>query len=460
MLTILFDIFPATGHYNATFKLAKLLSKRGHRIVYIGPAEFSEKINSFGFEFHIINPHILDPDIAEHGLLVFFLEHFLALFSRAKRGVVIERMNEYDDLIRKYSPDLLVLDDHYIYKAVFYHKYKTKVIAVQSMIAKERDKRIPPFQSTVIPNFKFGCKLLISSLWLIHLIKKRKDLLLNKTLAFGQDGFSVTKKLAIDYGFPFRENINHQLSLGAGFKNIPVFKLSPRDFDFPRQPIWNHYYVGPLVDLDREKVITDLRYLEVVRKLALLKREGKKVFIIYCSLGTVTDAEIKLCDIFFQRIVEVCNANPHYQLILSIGKYYNATRLLPKPVNLYIFQQVPQIDLLSHADLMINHGGINSISECIFAGVPMLAFPLSPHWDQNGCAARVVYHNLGLRGNIKRDGANSISKKIDFIFANYDRYKQSVLKMRSKFDILNNSTGAACIIEDIANRNYELLYKR
>src|SRR3990170_8653600 len=213
MLTILFDIFPATGHYNATFKLAKLLKQRGHHIVYIGPQEFSEKINSLGFEFHIISPHILQPDIAEHGWFIFFLERLIDSFSRAKHDTAILRMKEYDDLINKYSPDLLVLDDHYIYKAVFYYKYKIRIIAVQSMIAKEKDNWIPPFQSTVIPRLNFSYKILIRCLWLFHLFKKRKNLLLNKTLAFGQDGFSLTKKFALDYGFPFNENINYQVSL-------------------------------------------------------------------------------------------------------------------------------------------------------------------------------------------------------------------------------------------------------
>jgi UDP:flavonoid glycosyltransferase YjiC (YdhE family) len=450
MLTILFDIFPATGHYNATFKLAKLLKQRGHRIVYIGPQNFYDKITSLGFEFHIISPHILEPDIAEHGLITFFMERFLESFSRTKYESVALRIKEYDDLITKYFPDLLVLDDHYIYKAVFYYKYKIKIIAVQSMTAKERDNWIPPFQSTVIPKLRFDYKILINCLWLIRLLKNRKGLFVNRALAFGQDTLSMAKKFALDYGFSFHENINYNLSLGIGFRNIPVFKLTPRDFDFPRQPIWNHYYVGPLVDREREKVIADLRYLEVIQKLIKSKKEDKDVSIIYSSLGTVTDREMKWCDIFFKRIVEVCSANPNYKLILSVGKYYNVSRLLPKPVNLYIFQHVPQIHLLSHADLMINHGGVNSISECVFAGVPMLAFPLSPHWDQNGCAARIVYHDLGLRGNIKGDCAATISRKIDFIFKNYDRYKRSLFKMRAKFDILNNSTGAAGIIEDIA----------
>jgi UDP:flavonoid glycosyltransferase YjiC (YdhE family) len=228
-----------------------------------------------------------------------------------------------------------------------------------------------------------------------------------------------------------------------------MLKLSPRDFDFPRKPVSNHYHIGPLVDHNRENVITDSRYLAVLKTLSKLKASEKNLVMIYCSLGTVTDDDIKLCDIFFKKIADMARSNSHYQIVLSVGLSYNVNRLLPKPVNLYIFQQVPQIDLLSRCDLMINHGGINSISECVFAGVPMLVFPLSSKWDQNGCAARVVFHGLGLRGIIKTDSQYEISNKIESVLKNYDRYKANVLKMRTKFSLFNSSQEAVSILEDM-----------
>ena len=38
--------------------------------------------------------------------------------------------------------------------------------------------------------------------------------------------------------------------------------------------------------------------------------------------------------------------------------------------------------LLRHCDMVINHGGINTIVECIMAEKPMVVFPLSLQWDQ------------------------------------------------------------------------------
>ena len=461
MATILFDIFPATGHYNATFKLARLLKDRGHRIVYIGAVEFSGKVTALGFEYHPINPFIFRQDKAEiiqKGWITYILECSIDSFSTKKYDETVSRSKEYDKLIIKYSPGLIILDDHYISKAIFYYKYKTKVVAVQSMIAKERDTWVPPFQYAIVPKLQPRYKLLINWLWFVLLFKKRTKINFYKILSFGQDSFSLMKKIAQENGFPFQENINYNLSLGVGFKNIPVFKLSPRHFDFPREYLHNHYYIGPLIDLEREMEITDLRYMEIIKQITKNKKGRKGTPLIYCSLGTVTNAEMNSCDTFFKKIVGVCNQNPHYKIILSVGKYYDIDHLTSIPANLYVFQQVPQIDLLSHCDLMINHGGINSISECVFAGVPMLAYPLSPNWDQNGCAARIVYHGLGLKGNIKRDNVKNISAKILTLIENHGTYKENVLKMRAKFEEMNNSKEAVNIIEGLI-KDYEFKIK-
>jgi UDP:flavonoid glycosyltransferase YjiC (YdhE family) len=72
---------------------------------------------------------------------------------------------------------------------------------------------------------------------------------------------------------------------------------------------------------------------------------------------------------------------------------------------------MPQLQMLSHARMMITHCGLHSLMECASRGVPMIAFPLG--FDQFGNAARVVYHGLGLRGNIRTATAESIGRLID-----------------------------------------------
>ena len=62
-----------------------------------------------------------------------------------------------------------------------------------------------------------------------------------------------------------------------------------------------------------------------------------------------------------------------------------------------IVKKAPQLELLRKASLMLNGGGLNSIKECLYFGVPMLVFPCTN--DQPGNAARVRHHRLGYVGS-------------------------------------------------------------
>ncbi|MGE9290380.1 MAG: glycosyltransferase, partial [Puniceicoccales bacterium] len=62
--------------------------------------------------------------------------------------------------------------------------------------------------------------------------------------------------------------------------------------------------------------------------------------------------------------------------------------------NLQITRWVPQLALLRRAAVMVTHGGLNSIMECVNLSVPMVILPCQR--DQPGNAARAAYHHLGL----------------------------------------------------------------
>jgi len=62
---------------------------------------------------------------------------------------------------------------------------------------------------------------------------------------------------------------------------------------------------------------------------------------------------------------------------------------------------------------MITHGGFNSVKECIFFDVPMIVFPVIR--DHPAIAARVVYHGLGITGDIRETSVDQIHNFIDRI---------------------------------------------
>jgi zeaxanthin glucosyltransferase len=164
---------------------------------------------------------------------------------------------------------------------------------------------------------------------------------------------------------------------------------------------------------------------------------SKGMDIVYCSLGTVTFDEIPVCIRFFHQIFQVAAALPSAFFIVNIGKNLDVSLLKANQSNVAVFDSLPQQVLLPHVQLMINHGGINSIKECIAAEVPMLVYPLSLKWDQPGCGARVAYHNIGLRGNIRSDGVGSITNKVSKVLADREFYLHRLWEFKSESEIVN-----------------------
>ena len=91
----------------------------------------------------------------------------------------------------------------------------------------------------------------------------------------------------------------------------------------------------------------------------------------------------------YRAFVEAMAALPDVDARVALGALPAAT--LPANVQASLF--LPQRELLGEADLMVTHGGFNSIKECLFAGVPMLVTPFA--FDQPANAARVAHHGLG-----------------------------------------------------------------
>ena len=82
--------------------------------------------------------------------------------------------------------------------------------------------------------------------------------------------------------------------------------------------------------------------------------------------------------------------------------------------------------------MMITNGGMNTIKECISLEVPMIVLPVK--YDQHGNAARVVYHGLGVRGNLKSITPLCLSGLIHQI-SNNSSFIKNIKKMKKKFEI-------------------------
>jgi MGT family glycosyltransferase len=112
---------------------------------------------------------------------------------------------------------------------------------------------------------------------------------------------------------------------------------------------------------------------------------GRKT--IYLSLGSLGSADTGLMG----RLIEVLGRTD-YQVIVSMGPQHEELRLAENMVGA---EFLPQTSVLPLIDLVITHGGNNTVTESLHFGKPMIVLPL--FWDQPDNAQRVQETGFGVR---------------------------------------------------------------
>jgi UDP:flavonoid glycosyltransferase YjiC (YdhE family) len=230
----------------------------------------------------------------------------------------------------------------------------------------------------------------------------------------------------------------------VALSEIPILILCPEEFDLPHPaPAPPTYYVEASVDFQRKEI--DFPWSQI--------REDKQ--LIYCSLGTqshwsfsYTSHELNqgIRKNFLQSVIDAATDRPDWQLILYLGNHLHPQDFHAVPSNVLLANSAPQIEILKRASLMITHGGLNTIKECIFLGVPMIVFPLVG--DQFRNADCVAYHKLGLRGNIEESSDKLILSLADEVISN-PIFRSNIDAMRNVFENAENAGRAVSIIESI-----------
>ena len=129
--------------------------------------------------------------------------------------------------------------------------------------------------------------------------------------------------------------------------------------------------------------------------------------VIYISIGTI----LKGGENFFRACLEAFEKEK-VTVVLSVGNF-DISRLKHIPENFVIRNRVPQIAVLKQSSLFITHGGMNSVSEALVHGVPMLVIPFVS--DQPVNARQVEKLGLGkvldymtITANALRDAAFAV----------------------------------------------------
>jgi MGT family glycosyltransferase len=359
----------AWGPTNNCSAMARLLRERGHGVVFVVDESFAGVLEARGFEERLFR--MAPPEDASAAAPDPWAE-FIRVTAPEFRKPTIEQIETvtkpiWEALVsgERYSheritsiwedarPDVVVTDNVTGYPAIELAGVPwVRVVSCNPL--EMRDPDIPPALS--------GLPVADRSEW----------------RAFREEYHRAPEDLLAEHN-EFRE------SVGVG--------RCPRDEFNTASPWLNLFEFPSAVDYRRARPLgpgwhrleSSVRAGEAAFDVAAhLPGDGK---IIYLSLGSLGCMDLGL----MQRLIDALGKTDH-RVIVSMGPLKEQMRLGSR---MYGEEFLPQPSILPHCDLLITHGGNNTVCEGFSFGLPMVGLPL--FWDQYDNAQRLAETGFGAR---------------------------------------------------------------
>lgn len=368
MSKIVFFCIPAHGHTNPTLGVVRELISRGHEVWYYSYEPMRKKIEDTGAKFIACDVYdteqkLTAKDATRVGKDMAFSIKILVDTTLALDDVVCQHMEEI-------KPDCIVADSMAVWG---------KAVAMKL--------QIPFISSTTTFAFnQYSAKIMKQSIsqmfgMIFSMPKMNKDI----------------KRLQ-EKGYPVKSFLD--IIQNDNDTNTIVYISS--EFQPCSETFSDKYvFVGPSIR-PAESVI-----------------EKKKEKLVYISMGTVNNDMLSL----YQKCIKAF-ANTEYQVILSVGNLVPLDRFENIPENISVHSYVDQIAVLQKADVYVSHCGMNSVSESLYFGVPLVMLPQTT--EQGGVANRVLQVGAGIK--LEKTSAASILDAVNTVLrdASYKKYAEEI----------------------------------
>jgi MGT family glycosyltransferase len=414
----IFIIPAALGHFNATIAIARRLQSKGLEVKYLTNQEFAATVLRHGFGFI---PH---PDTAVPlgDSTAFFNLQAQRVGLDVLRGVVAQLCKILPPItdtavtiLESEAPQLVVTDDYRtIVGAVAAKVLGLPWASIISTPIRQPDAWVPPSGSGLPPARTLVERVLQTA---TRLRFNRIYRPLTQTLVSISERYGLSPRVADNFW------LSPDLTLC----------LTTTTFEFPRRrELSGLRYVGPCLDTSHPARAFP----------ALEKTTGRPV--AYISLGTINNHHPS----FFHAAIRACLAtNKEMCVIAAIGERVPLEGFVDYPSNVTVVEHAPQLDVLARASVMLTHGGMNSVSEALYFGVPLFVFPVGA--DQPDVAARVEASGVGIRGALNRLDVDRMAKMISKLM-HEPKYLLSAKRVSESYRTAGGAVRAAELLMKIA----------
>ena len=148
----------------------------------------------------------------------------------------------------------------------------------------------------------------------------------------------------------------------------------------------------------------------------------------------------------FEAAIEALAEEP-VNVVVTVGPNRDPVELEPLPGNVRAVRYVPLAQLLPDADVVVCHGGFNTIMAAVSAGTPVVLLPIDS--DQPVQAQRCVELGLGLSVTPGELSPQSIRRAVAAVRSD-PRYRVATAEFREELESLPSFADAADLLERLA----------
>ncbi|MEK5257522.1 macrolide family glycosyltransferase [Paenibacillus sp. FSL F4-0125] len=384
MARVLFINAGSEGHINPTIGIVQELISRGEEVVYFSIEAFRERIEETGAIVRTLDD-----------------QQYIKAFISGGRDYLLERVNGLLLTANIVIPGVLeqIKGEHFDY---------------------------------IIHDSMFGCGRLIAQILKLPAINSCTSFVQTKA-SFDQlmeqfymeapaeivkavdDRFqSLTAKIKQEYGV----EIHSPYEVFCNPAPLTIV-YTTREFQPYGEALDQSYmFVGPSIS---SRSTPDDFDLSVIK--------GKE--LIYISMGTVFNQAIDFYKLCFKAF-----GNMDHTIVMSIGNKVQIYDLGEIPQNFIVKNYVPQINVLQNSRVFITHGGMNSVHEGLYYGVPLIVIPQSA--DQPIIAEQVANAGAGIKLQMQGLTATELREAVERVLT-LPSFQKAVATIKDSFRISGGS---------------------
>lgn len=388
MKKIVFFCIPAHGHTNPTLGVVRELVNRGHQVWYYSYEMFRSRIEAAGAHFVACDDY--DMEIKLTSKEAARLGNDLILSTK----VLVDTTLALDEMVCRdmgeLQPDCIVADSMAVWGKTVSMKLDIPFVSSTTTFAfNQHSAKIMP------QSFGDIFRFLLAMPRCSHHIRRLQN-----------RGYPVKNVLDI-----LQNDDNTHTIVYTSPEFQPSAETFPKEY---------YSFVGP----------------SIRPAVSEVKKTREK--LVYIAMGTVNNDMLplyKACISAFRQT--------DYQVILSVGNLVRLDALGHLPENMQIDAHVDQIAVLQKADVFLTHCGMNSVSEALYYGVPLVMLPKTT--EQKGVAFRVS--QLGAGVMLEKESEDSILAAVSHVLSD-GSYSENAAKIGVGFRACSGAAGAADKILD------------